>query len=151
MTQYCNYYSGPLPYTEADCMDDCQLTYCQACYYSNTTLPAPPGCRDRTMDKGCLCCLREWTRCVETRNKRDNEVHIIVYKLTLVHYHFIIIQCTGTAKQWRISNAMIIPYAFDDITTAAILWTHYVSQYYSYIANSYTHRILINFCIVCML
>ena len=98
MTQYCNYYSGPPPYTEADCMDDCQLTYCQACYYSNTTLPTPPGCKDRTMDKGCLCCLREWTRCVETRNKRDNEVHTIVYKLTLVHYHFIIIQCTGDCQ-----------------------------------------------------
>ena len=74
------YYSGPPPYTEADCMDDCQLTYCQACYHSNTTLPTPPGCVSHTVNdkvcKGCLCCLREWTRCVEVRNVRDNEVHM---------------------------------------------------------------------------
>ena len=61
-----NYYRGPPPYTEADCKDDCQFTYCQACYYSNTTLNTPPGCREETTVKECLCCLREWTRCVES-------------------------------------------------------------------------------------
>ena len=69
------HYSGPPPYTEANCTDDCQLTYCQACYYYPNPRPSPPGCsRYRIVSKGCSCCLREWARCVERLNRRDNEV-----------------------------------------------------------------------------
>ena len=74
----CHQYSGPPPYTEADCRDVCQLTYCEACYHSNDTLPTPPGCIEEVLTEkvcsGCLCCLREWARCVEILNRRDNEV-----------------------------------------------------------------------------
>ena len=72
-------YSGPPPYTEAECRDVCQLTYCEACYHSNVTLPTPPGCVEEILTEktcsGCLCCLQKWSWCVEILNRRDNKVH----------------------------------------------------------------------------
>ena len=72
-------YSGFPPYTEADCRDVCQLTYCETCYPTNDTTPTPPGCVEDTLTEkncsGCLCCLREWARCVEILNSSYNKVH----------------------------------------------------------------------------
>ena len=75
----CNHYSGPPPYEEADCKHACWLTYCEACYYSpSDPLPPPPSCEDPSTDdddcNGCLCCLKEWARCTEQKNERDNPV-----------------------------------------------------------------------------
>ena len=55
-------------------MDPCKLTYCNACYYNETTLLTPVGCDNCCEDRLCLACVREWAGCVEERNKRDNEV-----------------------------------------------------------------------------
>jgi len=60
--------------SEADCMDPCKLTYCNACYYSNTTLPTPGGCEDCCEDRLCLACVREWAACVEEKDEMFNEV-----------------------------------------------------------------------------
>ena len=83
-TILCIHYSGAPPYSQADCKDACQLTYCEACYYSSgPDLPSPPGCVDPATDDencdGCLCCLKEWARCVEERNDRDNPVCITLF------------------------------------------------------------------------
>ena len=95
------HYSGAPPYTEADCKDACQLTYCEACYYhpGPDPLPPPPGCADPSTDddncNGCICCLKEWARCVEPRNERDNPVSITLFQFNTISLSFIITQCTG--------------------------------------------------------
>ena len=67
-------------------MDPCKLTYCNACYYNETTLTTPAGCGNSCEDRLCLACVREWAGCVEERNKRDNEVQskLFVYLATYV-------------------------------------------------------------------
>ena len=67
-TSFCNHYRGPPTNNETDCRDVCQLTYCEACYYSFDPIPPPPQCtyQDILMSPcvGCHCCHREWARCV---------------------------------------------------------------------------------------
>lgn len=97
-------YSGPPPYEESDCKDTCQLTFCEACYYSNDTLPTPPRCVDPSVDDdncmGCLCCLKEWARCVEIKNERDNEVQHYFILTIPVHYLFYLY-----TVHWKLRNS----------------------------------------------
>ena len=86
----CNYHSGPPPYTEADCTDDCQLTYCQACYYYMRPLLPPPECsRYETVTKGCLCCLREWAKCVWEENGDTGVCKMLIWSL-LSLFHLVV-------------------------------------------------------------
>ena len=57
-------------------MDPCKLTYCNACYYNETTLPTPQGCDNCCEDRLCLACVREWATCVEEIDVRDNKVYV---------------------------------------------------------------------------
>ena len=59
-------------------MDPCKLTYCNACYYPNTTLPRPLECDDCCEDQLCLACVQESAACAKERNRRDNKVRTYV-------------------------------------------------------------------------
>ena len=68
------WYSGPPTSNVTECMDPCKLTYCNACYYSNTTLSTPPTCDNCCENPFCLACVREWAVCVEEIDENDNQV-----------------------------------------------------------------------------
>ena len=72
-------------------MDPCKLTYCNACYYNETTLPTPAGCNNCCEDRLCLACVREWAACVEERDENDNEVHMTKTNFLLAMYVHILL------------------------------------------------------------
>ena len=74
------WYSGPPTTNVTECMDPCKLTYCNACYYNEITLPTPAGCDNCCEDRLCLACVREWATCVKKRDERDNEVWTDMHK-----------------------------------------------------------------------
>ena len=73
-------------------MDPCKLTYCNACYYNETTLPTPVGCDNCCEDRLCLACVREWAGCVEERNKRDNEVQSKLFAYLATDVYIMLVQ-----------------------------------------------------------
>lgn len=70
--------SGPPTSNETECMDPCKLTYCDACYYYNTTLPPPRKCDGCCEDPYCLACVREWAVCTDRINTELNKVYSVI-------------------------------------------------------------------------
>ena len=72
-----------------DCeSDNCTITNCQACYYSNNTLPfpeLPPSCSHECENPLDEECMKNWGHCVRRSFFINNKVFVTLW-LYVVKY-----------------------------------------------------------------
>ncbi|KAL5467426.1 hypothetical protein EMCRGX_G031647 [Ephydatia muelleri] len=62
----------PGPREIPGCTGQCQLTYCNACYYSKTARDLPGNCRDCGSPISSLHCLKRWAKCIHVADVKEN-------------------------------------------------------------------------------
>ena len=88
-------------------MDPCKLTYCNACYHSNSTFPTPVRCSD-CEDPLCVACIREWAICVEEINLTVNKVRLYMDNLNRIVTVLLVLTFSAmkVVRERKILNAM---------------------------------------------